>query len=129
MAITHSTAAKQASTNAITALVDAGTGAGYFTICDGSTVLATITFSDPAFATADADGTAAADTTPALSAAASADGTADNFKVYDSDDTLIFSGVVTTTAVGTGDMQLDNTNITTGQTVTISSFTYDAGEA
>jgi len=128
MAITHSEAAKKASTDAITALVNAGDAAGYFTICDGASVLATITFSDPAFGAADADGVATADTTPALSAAAGAAGDADNFKVYDSDDTLIFSGTITATGGG-GDMTLDNVSIASGQTVTISSFTYDAGEA
>jgi hypothetical protein len=128
MAITHSEAAKKASTDAITALVNAGDAAGYFTICDGASVLVTITFSDPAFAAADADGVAAADTTPALSAAASGAGDADNFKVYDSDDTLIWSGTVTATGGG-GDMTLDNVSIAVGQTVTINAFTYDAGEA
>lgn len=129
MAITHSTAAKQASTNAITALVDAGVGAGYFTLTtSGDAVLVTIPFSDPAFGTADANGLATADVTPALSAAASGSGDAAKVKVYDSADTLIFSGTVTATGGG-GDLTLDNVNIASGQTVTISSFTYNAGEA
>ena len=128
MAITHSQAAKQAATDAVVDLVDGGDAAGYFTICDGAAVLVTITFSDPAFSAADADGVATADVTPALSAAAGADGDADNFKVYDSDDTLIFSGTITATGDG-GDMTLDNVSIATAQVVTISSFTYDSGEA
>jgi len=128
MAITHSEAAKKAATDAVVDLVDGGAGAGYFTICDGASVLATITFSDPAFSAADADGVATADTTPALSAAAGAAGDADNFKVYDSNDALIFSGTITATGGG-GDMTLDNVSIASGQTVTISSFTYDSGEA
>jgi hypothetical protein len=128
MAITHSIAAKKASTDAVVDLVDAGDAAGYFTICDGASVLATITFSDPAFSAADNDGLATADTTPALSAAATGAGDADNFKVYDSNNVLIFSGTITATGGG-GDMTLDNVSIASGQTVTISSFTYDAGEA
>ena len=128
MAITHEEIAKKASTDAIVDLVDRGDAAGYFTICDGASVLVTITFSDPAFSAADADGVATADTTPALSAAAGAAGDADNFKVYDSDDTLLWSGTVTATGGG-GDMTLDNVSIANLQVVTINSFTYDAGEA
>lgn len=128
MAITHSQAAKQAATNAVVDLIDAGSGAGYFTICDGATVLVTIAFNDPAFGNADADGVASADTDPALSDTAGDTGDADGFKVYDSDDNLIFSGTVTATGGG-GDMTLDNVSIASGQTVTITSFTYDSGEA
>jgi len=128
MAITHSQAAKQAATDAVVDLVDGGAGAGYFTICDGATVLVTIPFSDPAFGAADADGVATADTTPALSAAAGDSGDADNFKVYDSNDALIFSGTITATGGGV-DMTLDNVSIASGKTLTISSFTYDSGEA
>lgn len=128
MAITHSTAAKQAATNAVVDLVDAGAAAGYLTICDDAAVLVTLTFNDPAFGDADADGVATLDIDPAISNTASGTGTADNFKVYDSDDNLIFSGTVTATGGG-GDMTLDNTSINSGQTVSITSFTYDSGEA
>ena len=128
MAITHSQAAKQAATDAVVDLVDGGAGAGYITICDDAAVLATLTLNDPAFGAADANGTATLDVDPAISAAASGSGTADNFKVYDSDDTLIFSGTITATGGG-GDMTVDNTSINSSQTVSITSFTYDSGEA
>lgn len=126
MAITHSQAAKQAATDAVVDLVDGGSAAGYITICDGTDVLATLTCNDPAFGAADANGTATLDVDPAISATASGTGTADNFKVYDSDATLIFSGTVGTSGA---DMTVDNTSINSGQTVSLTSFTYDSAEA
>lgn len=126
MAITHSQAAKQAATDAVVDLVDAGTGAGYITICDSTSVLVTLTCNDPAFGAADANGTATLDVDPAITNTASGTGTADNFKVYDSDATLIFSGTVGTSGT---DMTVDNTSINSGQTVTLTSFTYDSAEA
>lgn len=92
MAVTHSTAAKNAAADAIVDLVDAGSGAGYIEILDGATLLATLVCSDPAFGAA-AAGVATADT---ITDEASADdtGTADVWKLYDSDDTLIVSGTV-----------------------------------
>lgn len=128
MAITHSQAAKQAASNAVVDLVDGGAGAGYITICQDASVLATLTCNDPAFGAADANGTATLDVDPAISAAASGTGTANNFKVYDSANTLIFSGTVTATGGG-GDMTVDNTSINSGQTVSLTSFTYDSAEA
>jgi hypothetical protein len=126
MAISHSQAAKQAATDAVVDLVDGGAGAGYITICASASVLVTLTCNDPAFGAADANGTATLDVDPAISAAASGTGTADNFKVYDSANTLIFSGTVGTSGT---DMTVDNTSINSGQTVTLTSFTYDSAEA
>lgn len=62
---------------------------------------------------------------------ASADnaGTAGHFRVYASDGTTQhIQGTVTATGGG-GDMTLDNTSITAGQTVTISTFTLTDGNA
>lgn len=128
MAITHSTAAKKAATDAITALVNGGSGAGKLVLLDGASVLKSFTLSDPAFAAADNDGVAALDVTPAISGAATGAGDCDGFQVTDSDDTVIFSGSVTATGDG-GDLTLDNVSIAIGQVITITSFTYDSGEA
>ncbi len=124
MAITKSNAAKQAATDAVVDLVDGGAGAGKLVIKDGSTTLSTHTMSDPAFGDSATSGTATASAIG--DATASATGTADNFDITDSDDTVVFSGSVTATSGG-GDLELDNTSITSGQTVAISSFTYNDG--
>jgi hypothetical protein len=61
----------------------------------------------------------------------SADGTGDagHWRLYASDGTTCHAqGTVTVTAGG-GDMTLDNISITTGQNVTITSFTISAGNA
>lgn len=63
------------------------------------------------------------------SGTASATGTAACFRIYDSG--LVACGIqgnITATGGG-GDMELNNTNIVSGQTVTISTFTITAGNA
>lgn len=62
---------------------------------------------------------------------ASADnaGTAGHFRLYATDGTTAhIQGTVTATGGG-GDMTLDNTSITAGQSVTITTFTISAGNA
>lgn len=62
-------------------------------------------------------------------ASADAAGTAAHFRIYASDGTTChIQGTVTLTGSG-GDMTLDNTNLQTGQSVTISSFTLTSGNA
>jgi hypothetical protein len=62
-------------------------------------------------------------------ASAIATGTAGHFRVYKSDGTTcVAQGSVTGTGGG-GDMEMDNTSITVGQTVTITAFTFNAGNA
>ncbi len=59
-----------------------------------------------------------------------APGSAAHFRLYASDGTTCHAqGSVTSVAVGTGDMLLDNVVIAVGQTVTISTFTISAGNA
>lgn len=63
-------------------------------------------------------------------ATADATGTAGYFRILDSTGTTCHAqGTITTTAVGTGDMLLDNTSISANQTVTVTSFTLTAGNA
>jgi hypothetical protein len=60
------------------------------------------------------------------SVAAVATGTAGYFRIYDSAGTTChMQGTVTATGGG-GDMTVDNTSITSGQTVTVNSFTLTA---
>lgn len=61
---------------------------------------------------------------------ANATGTATWFRILASDGTThVLDGNVSTQAAGTGDMQLDDTNIVLGGTVAISSATITAGNA
>lgn len=56
-------------------------------------------------------------------------GTAGYFRIKSAGAVCHAQGTITTTAVGTGDMLLDNTSIATGQSVTINTFTLTAGNA
>lgn len=61
------------------------------------------------------------------SAAASASGTGASFRVYDSPGTTCH--LQGTVGQGSGDLSLDNTNIASGQTVTVNTFSLTAGNA
>lgn len=89
---THSTAARNAATNAVVDLIDAGAGAnGTLVILDGGSPLATHNFAATAFGDS-SGGTATANTI--ADATASDTGTADVWQAKDGDGTLIVSGVV-----------------------------------
>ena len=121
MAVTYSTACKQARLEAVIAQIDAGTGAGKLKIRDsGNTVLATFTLTDPC-------GSASGDVLtfdfdPDISdTSADASGTAANAIITDSDDTTVISGL--TVGTSGADINLDSTSITAGQTVTLATGT------
>src|SRR5690606_11645723 len=120
---TLSSAARSAACDGIVDLLDAGSGAGNFLLTDtaggGGSTLAEITLNDPAFGAA-ATGVATLDIDPTLSATASADGTAAGWALRDSDDTVVISGDIGT---GSQDLDIDNTSVTTGQTVTLGAIT------
>jgi hypothetical protein len=121
MAVTYSTAAKNARLDAVTTLIDAGT-AGKLKIRDsGNVVLATLTLADPSSPGA-AAGVLTMDFDPDISdTSADATGTAANAIITDSADTTVISGLTVGTS-GT-DIILDSTSITAGQTVTITAAT------
>ena len=120
MAVTYETAVKTARMQAVVTQIDEGTGAGKLKIRDGSNnVLATFTLADPCGTVSGAVLTF--DFDPDISATAGATGTATNAIITDSDDETKISGL--TVGVGTGDIQLDSTSITSGQTVTITAGT------
>lgn len=125
----------KAALDAVTALLDAGPAAGYIEIRTGSqpasvgvaatgTLLATLSLSDPAFGAATTASPSVA-TADAITSDTNADasGTAGWFRAYDSAGTAVIDGSITTTAVGTGDMLLDDTNIVAGGTVAVTSWT------
>lgn len=132
MSLNFPDATRSAMADAAMDRVDAGTGAGKIKIRTGSkpvdpngastgTVLAVLTFSDPATGAA----AAGVDTASAITGdnAADATGTAGHFEVTDSDDNIVFRGDVSDNA-GSGDMKLVTTSIVAGQPVQISSFTF-----
>lgn len=93
---------------------------------DSGTVLATITL--PADWMAAASGGSKALQGTWQDTSADATGTAGYFRIKDGAAVCHIQGTITATGGG-GDMTLDNTSLAAGQTVTITSFTLNAGGA
>jgi hypothetical protein len=135
MAVQLSVAARNArldqieSTIGATAVLKIRTGAqpASCAAADSGTVLATLTLPADWMAAASAGAKAKSGTWSDTSADAT--GTAAHFRVYESTGTTCgIQGTITATSGG-GDMELDNTSISSGQTVTITSFTLTDGNA
>jgi hypothetical protein len=129
MAMRLSTAARNAATDAVVDLLDAGAGAGTLAIrtgaqptnvgdADTGTLLGTLTFSDPAFG-ASATGVA---TASAITSDTNADasGTAGHARAKDSTGAIVFD---CTCGQGSGDINFDNNVIVAGGTIAVSSMT------
>lgn len=127
------TATRQAQCDAVVDRVDAGAGPGLIKLYSGSqpanantalsgqTLLATLTFSDPAFGSANASGVATAGAITQDSAADAA-GTATWARITDSDGNTAFDCDVSDTG-GSGTIKLNTTSISAGGAVSLSSFT------
>jgi len=98
MALTHSTATRNSLCSAVSSAVDAGT-----TNSSGAMSI---------------NGTPLQDTN-------AAGGTVDHFTVEDRDNTEVFRGTATVTGGG-GDIEMSSLTISAGDTVELSSFTYNA---
>lgn len=131
MAVRLSTAARNAATDAISGLVDAGSGPGTIKIYSGSqpatpntaasgTLLATVTLSDPAFGASSAGTATGADPAPVTAAAT---GTAGWWRMADSDGNPVMDGSVTASGGG-GDMQLSTVSLTSGGSVDITALSH-----
>ena len=123
MAVITSAAAKQASTDAVTDLLDAETPPGNLVLKAGSTTVVTLPLSKPSFTPAVPSGEATAN--PITATNAVADGTADGFELQDGAGLIILSGTVTITGGG-GDIELTNVDILTGQLISINTLTYNS---
>lgn len=127
MAISLSTAARDAMNNALAGLVDAGTTAPAATMDIVNTasgnVLATIPLNNPAFS-ASAAGILAGLGLP-LSAVAGLTGTADKLVVRDRDGTMVYEGSVGLAGSG-ADGIIDDVNIAANDTVQLNSHTITA---
>lgn len=118
MAITLSTAARNAAANAIAALVDGGPAAGqlvFRTVADAE--VATLTMSDPAFGAA-ATGVCTANAITGDTNATG--GTTTKFTLEDSTATVVLTGTVGTSGA---DINLSSTTIGAGDSVDVSSLT------
>lgn len=133
MAIQMSVAVRNARLNAIettigtSAVLKVRTGAqpASCAASDAGTVLATYSLNSD-WAAAASSGSKALNDLP-LSATASASGTAGHWRVYASDGTTC--GMQGSVGAGSGDLNLDTTTITNGQTVNITGWTITDGNA
>lgn len=127
MAITLSTAAKNAAADAVVDLVDAGSAAAQGTLqirtASGGTLLVEIDLDNPAFGAA-AAGVATLLGVP-LTGTAVASGNAAWADVVDRDGTIVYSGTVTVTGGG-GDFIIDTVAIQTNDTIQLNSHTVTA---
>jgi hypothetical protein len=117
---TLSTAARNAACNATTALVDAGAGAGKIRMKSaGGTVIAEVTFGDPAFGAA-STGVATANGLPLTGAGNASAGTGTAVSTYDITDsanTVCWSGPAS-------ELGLSNSNVANGQAITVNTCTH-----
>lgn len=121
MAITLSAAARTA---IMTALRDTVPGGTLELLSAGSAVLAIFTLSTPAGSVAGDVWTLAFTSTSTTGTAAAASGTvATTARFKNAAAAVTLSGLTVSLTAGSGDVKLDNTSISTGQTVTISSGT------
>lgn len=118
--ITMATAAKNIVLNALVDQLDVGSADSTGDIViktSGGTTLATLTFSNPAFAAASGGSVVANAITGAN---AVANGTADNFEARSRDNTIIFTGSVGLTGCT---LNLDDITLEIGDPVSVTSFT------
>jgi hypothetical protein len=121
MSTTHSATLRSTFAQDVANFVDGGTSNGKLVIMDSSdNVLATINLQSPAFSRSGAVLTLIG---VPLAVSATAAGIAAKFKFTNSSDAISHEGSCGTSDA---DMILDNTNIASGQTVRISSYTYTA---
>jgi hypothetical protein len=135
MALQYSTTLRNAQLDAIETTIGtsavlkirSGAAPANCAAADAGTVLATLTLPSDWMAAAISGSKALAGTWQ--DASADNAGTAAHFRLYASDGTTCHAQGTVTATGGGGDLTLDNTSITAGQSVTISAFTITAGNA
>lgn len=121
MAVNYPVAVKNARMTAVRDQIDAGAAAGILEIGTAgmATVLAQITLNDPSGTVA--SGVLTLSGFPKSDTSANASGVAAAARIRDSNNIDIITGL--TVGTSGSDINLDNTNISAGQTVTINSAT------
>lgn len=121
MAVTYTTAVKNARLEAVVAQIDAGSGAGKIIIGTSgmASVLAEITLNDPSGTVT--GGVLTFSGFPKSDTSANNTGVAAAAKIVDSNNVDIVTGL--TVGTSGADIILDNTSINSGQTVTLTSAT------
>jgi hypothetical protein len=128
VAISISTAARNAAVSSVAALVDTDVGAGTIDIRSGGkpaavsdpatgTLLATVILADPAF-TGPVNGVMTLDATPVLATVGLANGAAGWFRMFDNSGDAVLDGTVSTTGGG-ADLEMNVTAISVGLAVQI----------
>lgn len=122
MTLEHTPAVRNTLTDTVVGLIDGGPAAGklIFTLSNGTTVVATLTFSDPAFGASVNGVAAAADITSDPSAIGNASAVA-KFIIEDSTGLEVYRGTLGTAGE---DINLSSLVIAAGDTVSCSSLTY-----
>jgi hypothetical protein len=127
MALTHATNVRNAMMDAIDEQVNGGSTDAQadfvFVESNGPTDIAEINLQDPAFGNS-SSGQITIQGTP-LSTSANSGGTIDTFEIRDKDNSVAIDGTVTSTGGG-GDVEIDNTNVNSGQTVQLDSYSQTA---
>jgi hypothetical protein len=122
MAVTHSTAARDAAANAVVDLLDVSGPGDLRFLTSGDAEVATLTLSNPAFG-ASSSGTA---TASAITSDTNATGgTVAKFDLRNGTGTSHILGSVTATSGG-GDIELSSLSVGSGDTVSVTSLTYSA---
>lgn len=135
MSLQFSVAVRNARLDAIETAIAAGavlkirTGAppASCATADSGSVLATLTLPSDWMAAASGGSKAKSGTWEDLSADAA--GVAGHFRLYAADGTTCHAQGTVTATGGGGDLTVDNTNIAAGQSVTITGFTFNEGNA
>ena len=123
MSLVHVTAIRNSLADLVVDLIDFAAAAGYIEFqTSGDVEVATCPFGDPAFGAA-AAGIATANAITDDSSATG--GTIAKFRCFDSDDAEVFQGTVTVGAGG-GDIELTSVVIGAGDTVSMTSLTYES---
>jgi hypothetical protein len=126
MALTHTTAVRNAIADLVVDRVDAGVGAGKITFLTAADAeVAVCPFSDPAFGNAGATVAGRADASAITSDTTAIAGTIAKAVISDSNDLEVFRGTVGTTGSG-ADFEFNSVIISTNQTVGVTSMTYAA---
>lgn len=126
--LSHNATIRNAWVTSILNYIDAGSTAGRLIIRDSSNVslitlpLGLVAGTKPSGSISLAVLTFAAITKGTCTTA----GTANNFIVTDSNSNIIFSGTITSTSVGTGDMLINNTTLDLNDVIEITNITYTA---